>query len=74
VADTFAVKVNVGLGCDGNAVDFFGGHGFVFLTWEQTLDFRLLRSAQNGGREIHPKTGVFNVRGGHTRPENPSQN
>ena len=27
VADAFAIKVNIGLGFDGDAVDFFGGHG-----------------------------------------------
>ena len=28
VADALAVKVDVGLGFDGNAVDFLGGHGW----------------------------------------------
>jgi len=32
VADAFAVKVHVGLGGDGYAVDFLGGHGFVLLS------------------------------------------
>jgi hypothetical protein len=27
VADAFAVKVDVGLGGDGNVIKFFGGHG-----------------------------------------------
>jgi hypothetical protein len=27
VADTFAVKVNIGFGGDAGAVDFFCGHG-----------------------------------------------
>jgi len=31
VADAFAVKVHIGLGFDGDAVYFFGGHGFLFL-------------------------------------------
>jgi hypothetical protein len=30
MADAFAVKVHVGLGGDGYAVDFFGGHGSEF--------------------------------------------
>jgi hypothetical protein len=27
VADAFAIKVNIGLGVDGDAVDGLGGHG-----------------------------------------------
>jgi hypothetical protein len=30
VADAFAVKVNIGLGVDGDAVDGLGGHGWGF--------------------------------------------
>jgi hypothetical protein len=30
VADAFAVKVNIGLGVDGHAVDGLGGHGGCF--------------------------------------------
>jgi len=29
VADAFTVKVDVGLGCDGNVFDFVGGHDEV---------------------------------------------
>jgi hypothetical protein len=29
VADAFAIEVNVGLGGDGDVVDFLGGHGEI---------------------------------------------
>jgi hypothetical protein len=29
VADAFAIKVNVGLGGDGDVIDFLGGHGEI---------------------------------------------
>jgi hypothetical protein len=33
VADAFAVKVNIGLGVDGDAVDGLGGHGWCCQGW-----------------------------------------
>ena len=32
VADALAIKVNVGLGCDADVVDFLGGHGRVWAS------------------------------------------
>jgi len=66
VADAFAIKVNVGLGGDGDVIDFLGGHGEILgrmsrptqpgghVGRNKTLDFRRLQGEQEADAFVSP--------------------